>query len=113
MRRGIERNLKRYGTPIILIQSFKVGENLDTGEAITAEVTTQMLGIIGSFEPSEDTREIININDIKCTISTDKEVKKDDIVIYEGNRYVVVNLFKSVRNGINIKTTLQLRSKNG
>ena len=73
MYKSITRNINRFGSKIELITKVDGAIDFSTGKYIQTETREPMLGIIGHYTSSDIIEGVINIDDIKCTIQTDKK----------------------------------------
>jgi len=109
MYRSITRNINRFGSRIVLVVKKDGAIDFDTGEYIQTETKTPMTGLIGHYTSSEIIDNVVNIDDLKCTIQTTARVLKGDSIEFEDSVYEIMNVRKLIKNDVLLKTTLQLR----
>ena len=110
MQQSIDRLLDRYGTSITLIIKKDGGIDFSTGKPIQTEQRTSTRGVFTRYDSNDIIPDIINIDDVKCIISGETGIKKGDSVESLGNLYEVRDVKKLIRDGLVLKTTLQLRT---
>ena len=112
LEKSVRNNINRFGSKIELIVKVDGDINFSTGKYYQTIKLTPMVGIIGRYKRSEIIDNVINIDDLRCTIQTPFEIKKGDTVRFNASEYEIINTSDLYIGNKTIKTTLQLRFSN-
>jgi len=109
MYRNVTSLIQRFGSDISLVVKTDGAIDFSTGKYAQTEIVTPMMGVIGHYRNSELIDNVINFDDMKCSIQTASKVMEGDTIIFDGFNYEIMNVAKLIRSNVLLKTTLQLR----
>ena len=106
----IQEALEEYGSAITLKQITAGVFDPITGSTANTSGNTTLKTLIRNYSSFELTNSEVHVDDLKFMIYTTILLNYDDILVYDGKEYKILNIDKKILQDVNLFYTVQGRA---